>query len=227
LLNRYNCYFRIFYSVPSGNSDTKKEVVIMEERKNYVKRTLRDYSMSFKLSIVKEIESGELSIIGACRKYGIVNPESNYCFGEGGAGTYSDGKLYTRSTKRGNVLKSLQWFHYFGAIEKILQEAHPHIGTNKLPGIITKMREAIIECGGEVLFNSKVTDILLERDSLTGVRINNEYNLDSKALILATGHSARDIFELLERKGIFIEAKPFALGVRIEHPQKLIDSIQY
>ena len=165
--------------------------------------------------------------LAAMNKEGIVNPESNYCFGEGGAGTYSDGKLYTRSTKRGNILKSLQWFQHFGATERILQEAHPHIGTNKLPGIITKMREAIIECGGEVLFNSKVTDIIIEGNQLKGVRINDEYNLKSDTLILATGHSARDIFHLLHSKNILIESKPFALGVRIEHPQQLIDSIQY
>lgn len=165
--------------------------------------------------------------LAAINKEGIVNPESNYCFGEGGAGTYSDGKLYTRSTKRGNILKSLQWFHYFGATERILQEAHPHIGTNKLPGIIAKMRETIIECGGEVLFNSKLTDILIEENQLKGVRINDEYDLKSDALILATGHSARDIFHLLNNKNILIESKAFALGVRIEHPQRLIDSIQY
>ncbi|MBA5628722.1 NAD(P)/FAD-dependent oxidoreductase [Moheibacter lacus] len=165
--------------------------------------------------------------LAAMNKEGIVNPESNYCFGEGGAGTYSDGKLYTRSTKRGNVLKSLQWFHHFGATEKILQEAHPHIGTNKLPGIISKMQETIVECGGEVLFNSKMTDVLIEGNQLVGIRINDEYDLKADALILATGHSARDIFHLLYNKKILIEAKPFALGVRIEHPQQLIDSIQY
>ncbi len=165
--------------------------------------------------------------LAAMNKEGIVNPESNYCFGEGGAGTYSDGKLYTRSGKRGNILRSLQWFHHFGATERILQEAHPHIGTNKLPGIIAKMREAIIGCGGEVHFNSKVTDFLIEGNQLQGIRINDEFELKSDALILATGHSARDIFYLLHQKEILIESKPFALGVRIEHPQKLIDSIQY
>lgn len=165
--------------------------------------------------------------LAAMNKEGIVNPESNYCFGEGGAGTYSDGKLYTRSTKRGNVLKSLQWFHHFGATERILQEAHPHIGTNKLPGIIAKMREAIIQCGGEVHFNSKLTDVIIDGNQLKGIRINDEFNLNAEALILATGHSARDIFYLLHHKNIQIENKPFALGVRIEHPQSLIDSIQY
>lgn len=165
--------------------------------------------------------------LAAMNKNGIVNPESNYCFGEGGAGTYSDGKLYTRSTKRGNILKSLQLFHYFGATERILYEAHPHIGTNKLPHIITAMREAIEDCGGQVLFNTKVTDFILKGEQLAGVVVNTNERILVDALILATGHSARDIFELLERKNIKIESKPFALGVRIEHPQSLIDATQY
>lgn len=160
-------------------------------------------------------------------KEGVVNPESNYCFGEGGAGTYSDGKLYTRSNKRGNIQKCLQWFHYFGAPIDILIETHPHIGTNKLPQIIVEMREAIIACGGQVLFDHKLTDIIISGDTLTGVKVNNEFIIDTKALILATGHSARDIFQLLLNKHIDIQAKPFALGVRIEHPQALIDSLQY
>ncbi len=165
--------------------------------------------------------------LAAMNKQGIVNPESNYCFGEGGAGTYSDGKLYTRATKRGNVLRSLQWFRHFGAEEKIMYEAHPHIGTNKLPGIIVAMREAVVACGGQVLFDSKLTDPLLEGDTFKGVEINGRDKINAKALILATGHSARDIFTLLDQKNIEIEAKPFALGVRIEHPQALINQIQY
>lgn len=165
--------------------------------------------------------------LAAMNKQGIVNPESNYCFGEGGAGTYSDGKLYTRATKRGNVLRSLQWFRHFGAEEKIMFEAHPHIGTNKLPGIIVAMREAIVACGGQVLFDTKLTDLLLEGDTLQGVVVNGNEQLKAKALILATGHSARDIFMLLDRLNIEIESKPFALGVRIEHPQALINNIQY
>ncbi len=165
--------------------------------------------------------------LAAMNKDGIVNPESNYCYGEGGAGTYSDGKLYTRSNKRGSILKSLQLFHHFGATEKILYEAHPHIGTNKLPHIITAMREAIEACGGQVLFNTKLTDIFIEGDTLKAIEINGSQRMDVKALILATGHSARDIFHLLHRKNILIESKPFALGVRIEHPQNLIDATQY
>lgn len=165
--------------------------------------------------------------LAAMNKEGIVNPESNYCFGEGGAGTYSDGKLYTRSNKRGSILKSLQLFHYFGATERILYEAHPHIGTNKLPHIITAMREAIEECGGKVLFDTKLTDIILEGDSVAAVELNGKERIATKTLVLATGHSARDIFHLLDRSNILLESKPFALGVRIEHPQRLIDATQY
>ena len=160
-------------------------------------------------------------------KESIVDPESNYCFGEGGAGTYSDGKLYTRSKKRGDVLRAMQWLVHFGADRDILVDAHPHIGTNKLPQLIVNMREAIIQFGGEVHFNSKLTDLLIEKDRITGIEINGEHKLPFSNVILATGHSARDIFELLHRKNVLIQAKPFALGVRIEHTQELIDRIQY
>lgn len=165
--------------------------------------------------------------LAAINKDQIVNPESNYCFGEGGAGTYSDGKLYTRSKKRGNVLKALEWFVHFGADEDILVDAHPHIGTNKLPKIITAMREAIIENGGEVHFNSKLTDLKLKANAIEAIQINNEKWFEFENVILATGHSARDIFYLLYDKNIKIEAKPFAIGVRVEHQQELIDYIQY
>lgn len=158
---------------------------------------------------------------------GIVNADSNYCFGEGGAGTYSDGKLYTRSKKRGDVDRILQLLVAFGATEEILVEAHPHIGTNKLPQIIQDIREKIIECGGQVLFETRVTDILVKNNEVDGIVTQNGETIHSKKIILATGHSARDIFELLHKKEIFIEAKPFALGVRAEHPQELIDRIQY
>jgi uncharacterized protein len=165
--------------------------------------------------------------LAAINKEGVMNPESNYCFGEGGAGTYSDGKLYTRSTKRGDVAKVLSTLVQFGAEEKISYEAHPHIGTNKLPHIITAIREKIIECGGEVLFQKKVTDFIVDGDTSKGVVVNNEEKLQADAVILATGHSARDIFHLLHDRQIEIYFKPFALGVRIEHPQSIIDSIQY
>ncbi|WP_202702461.1 NAD(P)/FAD-dependent oxidoreductase [Flavobacterium sp. UGB4466] len=157
----------------------------------------------------------------------IVNEDSNYCFGEGGAGTYSDGKLYTRSKKRGDVTRILELLVAFGASEDILIEAHPHIGTNKLPKIIEDIRNKIIEFGGQVLFDTRVTDILVKNNEVEGVVTQNGDKILANKLILATGHSARDIFELLDKKKIFIEAKPFALGVRAEHSQQLIDSIQY
>lgn len=160
-------------------------------------------------------------------KDGIVNGESNYCFGEGGAGTYSDGKLYTRSKKRGSVQTALEWFVHFGADPDILVDAHPHIGTNKLPQIIVAMRETIIRHGGEVHFDSKLTDFEVKDGQLVSIEINGLKHMEFDRMILATGHSARDIFELIHQKGIAIEAKPFALGVRIEHPQSLIDTIQY
>jgi uncharacterized protein len=165
--------------------------------------------------------------LAVLNKEGIVNPESNYCFGEGGAGTYSDGKLYTRSSKRGNVERILELFVQFGADENILFDAHPHIGTNKLPDIITAMREKIIECGGVFHFEKKVVDLILKDGLVQYLETADGDKFYADAMILATGHSARDIFQLLHKKKILIEAKPFALGVRIEHPQQLINSIQY
>ncbi len=160
-------------------------------------------------------------------KQGVVNPESNYCFGEGGAGTYSDGKLYTRSTKRGDVVQVLKTFVAHGASEDILVDARPHIGTNKLPGIITAIRETIQNAGGEVHFDTKVIGLIIEFGKIKGVRTNDGEAWKADAVILATGHSARDIFEMLQRQNILVEAKPFALGVRIEHPQEVIDKSQY
>ncbi len=160
-------------------------------------------------------------------KEGEVNPESNYCFGEGGAGTYSDGKLYTRSSKRGDINRILNLFVHFGADEAILYEAHPHIGTNKLPQIITAMRKKIVDCGGGFLFEKKVIDFIVKDNEIKGVKTADGNSFEGKTVILATGHSARDIFELLYSKKVLIESKPFALGVRVEHPQSLIDSAQY
>lgn len=165
--------------------------------------------------------------LAVLNKQGIINPESNYCFGEGGAGTYSDGKLYTRSNKRGDIDRILNLFVHFGAEEKILFEAHPHIGTNKLPQIITEMRKRITDCSGEFFFESRMVDYKAEKGRICSVSTADGKTLDADAFILATGHSARDVFELLQQKKIIIEAKPFALGVRIEHPQNLIDHIQY
>jgi uncharacterized FAD-dependent dehydrogenase len=160
-------------------------------------------------------------------KEGILNEESNYCFGEGGAGTYSDGKLYTRSSKRGDIERILNLFVQFGAPENILYDAHPHIGTNKLPQIITAMRQQITDCGGKFLFEKKVTDFKIDKGQVQAVSTADGEPFVADGYILATGHSASDIFELLQKKNILIEAKPFALGVRIEHPQSLIDGIQY
>lgn len=165
--------------------------------------------------------------LAAITKEHRVNSDSNYCFGEGGAGTYSDGKLYTRSKKRGDVNKILHLLIAHGANKNIAVNAHPHIGTNKLPKIIKAIRETIIDHGGEIHFNARVTDILIKDSKVKGVNTLDKGVFEADKLILATGHSARDIFELLHQKGILIEAKPFALGVRVEHSQELIDSIQY
>lgn len=165
--------------------------------------------------------------LAALNKKHIVNPESNYCFGEGGAGTYSDGKLYTRSKKRGDIRRIMEILVAHGAKEDILVDAHPHIGTNKLPLLITRLRESILEAGGDVLFNTKVSDFIIEDNTIRGVITSKGEEITGIGVILATGHSSRDIFHLLKSRGILIEAKPFALGVRIEHDQKLIDRIQY
>ena len=155
-----------------------------------------------------------------------VDSDSNYCFGEGGAGTYSDGKLYTRSLKRGDVRRIFENLVFHGATEQILVDAHPHIGTNKLPRIIQKIRETILNSGGEFYFNHRVDGLIIENQQIKGVRVGEKEFL-GKAVILATGHSARDIYELLHENNILLEPKSFAMGVRIEHPQILIDQIQY
>ena len=160
-------------------------------------------------------------------KEGIVDPESNYCYGEGGAGTYSDGKLYTRSNKRGSIEKILRLFYQFGADETVLYQAHPHIGTNKLPQIITAMRLQIEASGGQVLFEKKLIDFDIEHGAIRRIHCADGDTLQVEAVLLATGHSARDIFELFYKKQVLIESKPFALGVRVEHPQNIIDQIQY
>ncbi len=174
----------------------------------------------------KDVKSRRRDLAAITRSH-IVNEDSNYCFGEGGAGTYSDGKLYTRSKKRGDVQRILRLLVAHGAQPDIMVDAHPHIGTNKLPGIVTAIRETIIRQGGKLLFDTKVVDILLKNSAVSGVKTQKGENIEASQLILATGHSARDIFELLYHKGIKIEAKPFALGVRVEHAQSLIDHIQY
>ena len=156
-----------------------------------------------------------------------VNPDSNYCFGEGGAGTYSDGKLYTRSKKRGSVQRILEILVGHGAVEDIMIDTHPHIGTNKLPKIIAKMRENILAAGGEIHFDCRVDDFIIKGDKMEGVIDQDGNKILAHSVILATGHSARDIFYLLDKHKILIEAKSFAMGVRIEHPQPIIDAAQY
>ncbi|MCJ8163580.1 FAD-binding protein [Pontibacter sp. E15-1] len=165
--------------------------------------------------------------LAALNKEHSVHPDSNYCFGEGGAGTYSDGKLYTRSKKRGDLQRILQILVQHGATPDILFDAHPHIGTNKLPKIIEAIRETIRSAGGEVLFDKRVTEFVVEQGEMRGVVTQDGQAYMGEAVILATGHSARDIFELLYASQITVEAKPFAMGVRVEHQQSLIDSIQY
>jgi uncharacterized FAD-dependent dehydrogenase len=160
------------------------------------------------------------------QREGIVNPESNYCYGEGGAGAYSDGKLYTRSKKRGSVDRILGIFVQHGAREDILIDAHPHIGSDKLPGVIKAMRETILRCGGEVHFETRVTRLVVEDGMVTGVETATGEHFDGP-VILATGHSARDVYQMLYDSDIAVEAKGIAVGVRLEHPQRIIDQIQY
>lgn len=174
----------------------------------------------------KDARSRKIDIALLNRNQGI-NPESNYCFGEGGAGTFSDGKLYTRSKKKGNVQRIFEIFHYHGANENILYEAHPHIGSDNLPLIVENMRKTILEHGGEVHFEEKLTELIIENDRIKGCKtaLGNEYRAD--ALILATGHSTHDVYEMLNNQGVELETKGFAMGVRVEHSQELINSIQY
>ncbi len=216
------------------NISDKKEVVIIGAGPAGLFAALRCLEVGLKPIIFergKDVKTRrrDLAILN---KEHIVNPESNYCFGEGGAGTYSDGKLYTRYSKRGDVVKILKALVFHGADKTILVDAHPHIGTNKLPKIIETIRQTILDFGGEIHFNAKLTDIIIEKEQLKSVQISNlekdeTTNHSADYLILATGHSARDIYHLLNNKNIIIEVKPFAMGVRIEHPQEIIDSIQY
>ena len=174
----------------------------------------------------KDVRARRVDLANLTKKH-IVNEDSNYCFGEGGAGTFSDGKLYTRNKRRDDVNRILDILVQHGASSEIRVNAHPHIGTNKLPKIIQAIRETIIKYGGEVMFDSRVTDIIIKNNSVDGVELQNGIRIEAEKIILATGHSARDIFELLVKKDIVIEAKAFAIGVRVEHTQELIDQIQY
>lgn len=211
------------------NVSNQKEVIVIGAGPAGLFAALQLIELGLKPIVIERGKNvrGRRRDLKAINRDHIVNEDSNYCFGEGGAGTYSDGKLYTRSKKRGDVDRILELLVGFGASPDILVEAHPHIGTNKLPQIIQDIREKIIECGGQVLFETRVTDFVIKNNEIQGIVTQKGETISANKVILATGHSARDIFELLDRKKILIEAKPFALGVRAEHPQELIDSIQY
>jgi uncharacterized protein len=234
---KVNCSFDVYLKeVPAleavffpKNVEKSKEIAIIGAGPAGLYAALRALELGLKPVLFergKDVRARRRDL-AKLNKESIVDPESNYCFGEGGAGTYSDGKLYTRSKKRGDVLRAMQWLVHFGADQDILVDAHPHIGTNKLPRLIENIREEILAHGGEIHFESKLTDLEIEDRQLKKIQINFEKWYAFDHLILATGHSARDIFELLHKRKIRIEAKPFALGVRIEHTQELIDKIQY
>src|SRR5690606_9361822 len=217
------------FSFPTDNISSCNPVIIIGAGPAGLFAALQCIEKGFKPIILergKDVKSRRRDL-ASLNKFGEINAESNYCFGEGGAGTYSDGKLYTRSNKRGDVQKVLELFVFHGASPDILVDARPHIGTNKLPHIIEKIRDTIQEAGGEIHFNTKVVDILTQFNSVAGVSLEGGETIHAKAVIVATGHSARDIYELFARKQWILEAKPFALGVRIEHPQLLIDQSQY
>ncbi len=219
----------ITYQIPEKNVQNAPEILIIGSGPAGLFAALKLIESGYRPIILERGEDVRTRrrAIAAINKDHIVNPDSNYCFGEGGAGTYSDGKLYTRSKKRGDIKRILEILVAHGTREDILYEAHPHIGTNKLPGIIAEIRETILSRGGAIHFNTQVTDFIITNKQITGVLTAKGDTISGQGLILATGHSARDIFELFEKKSLAIEAKPFALGVRVEHPQALIDRFQY
>jgi len=217
------------YSKEFRNVANERRVVVVGSGPAGLFAALRLIELGVKPVIVergKDVRARRRDL-AAINKNHIVNPESNYCFGEGGAGTYSDGKLYTRSKKRGDVRRILEILVAHGAKDEILYDAHPHIGTNKLPAVVQALRQSILDAGGEIHFNTKVIDIIIQDSSAKGVLTERGDRISGDAVILATGHSARDIFQLLQNRNILIEPKSFALGVRVEHQQDLIDQVQY
>ncbi len=211
------------------NVSSGKEIIIIGAGPAGLFAALRMTELGLRPVIIergKDVSSRKRDIARISREH-IIDPDSNYCFGEGGAGTFSDGKLYTRSKKRGDNRRVLELLCLHGANDNILYEAHPHLGTDKLPGIITRIRKSVIEAGGLFLLEKKVTDIIVEGNSVKGVITNENEKYLSSIVVLATGHSARDIYEICKRRNISLGIKSFAAGVRVEHPQDLIDRIQY
>ena len=211
------------------NVQNKPEVIIVGTGPAGLFAALRMLQLGLKPVLIergKDVHSRKRDIAKLHRNDGL-NPESNYCFGEGGAGAFSDGKLYTRSKKRGDIEAVLQTLYLHGADKQILIEAHPHIGTDKLPQIVERIRNTIINHGGEVHFNTQLTDLIIENSTIKGIVTQSGEKCTANNVILATGHSAFDVYNLLNTKEIALEAKAFAAGVRVEHPQELIDQIQY
>lgn len=217
------------YQKPQNNVADKSEVIIVGAGPAGLFAAMRCIELGAKPIVLergKDVQARRRDL-AAINKEHKVNPDSNYCFGEGGAGTYSDGKLYTRSKKRGDVTRILEILVAHGSQEDILVDTHPHIGTNKLPKVIEDIRETILSRGGEIRFDTRVEDFVIREGEMKGVKTQDGSIIEGIGVILATGHSARDIFRLLQTSGVKIESKPFALGLRVEHPQVIIDQIQY